>query len=65
MAEAITSEDLYTELKAIRKDLSYIKEHIDGAVLTDDEEEALAEAEKEYRAGKSVSLKQFKKEMEG
>lgn len=65
MAEAITSEDLYTELKAIRKDLSYIKEHIDSVVLTEEEEETLAEAEAEYRAGKSVSLKQFKKEMEG
>ncbi len=64
MAEAVTTEELYTELKAIRKDVSYIKEHLDTA-LTDDEEEALAEAEKEYRAGKSVSLKQFKKEMEG
>ena len=63
MAEAVTTEELYTELKAIRKDVSYIKEHLDTA-LTDDEEESLAEAEKEYRAGKSVSLKQFKKEME-
>ncbi|MDO8643176.1 MAG: hypothetical protein Q7R76_06395 [Candidatus Woesearchaeota archaeon] len=58
MAEAVTTEELYTELKAIRKDVSYIKEHLDTA-LTGDEEEALAEAEKEYLTGKSVSLKHY------
>lgn len=62
MAELVMKE-IMTELKAIRKDLDYIKAHVEVMSLTPEEEEALAEAEKEYREGKAVSLEDFKKEI--
>jgi hypothetical protein len=60
MAEIVESQ-IMEELKAIRKDIGFIKEHIEDVFLTADDEAALEEAEKEYAEGKSVSLDEFDK----
>ena len=46
------------ELKAIRKDSDFIKEHIvdRDTILTSEEEKILEEAVKELREGKAVKL---------
>jgi len=53
------------ELKAIRADLDYIKEHmIDvDTILTPEEKERLDEAIEEYNSGKAVSLEDFEEEL--
>ena len=59
-------QEIIEKLDHIQLDLDFIKGHIADVdlVLTDDDVDALHEAEKEYHMGKSVSLKQFKQEME-
>ncbi len=57
MAEA-TLQTIQQELRAIRTDLDYIKEHIVDLdlVLTEDDAEALREAEKDLKSGKTRTL---------
>ena len=61
----MSNKNLEKELKAMRKDLDYIKEHmIDiDTILTPAEKEALDEADKEYREGKTISLEKLRKEL--
>ena len=63
MAEAAESKEIIDELRAIRKDLDYIKDHIEELFLTPEEEMKLHDTEKEYKEGTSVSLAAFEKEM--
>ncbi len=63
MAESITSDEVLAELKAIRKDLDFIKDHIEEVFMTPEEEAALEEAEKEHKAGKSVPFDELDKEI--
>ncbi len=65
MVEAVILKDIAQELKAIREDLGYIKEHMVDVdmILTKDEEERLEESIKEYEEGKVVSLEDFEKEI--
>ena len=53
------------ELKAIRNDLSYLKEHMVDvdSILTEDDFEALKQAEKEHKEGKTTKLKDLKKQL--
>ena len=55
---AITEKEILKELKAIRNDLAYIKEHmIDiDVILTPEEEKILEEGMKEFKEGKSIKL---------
>jgi len=66
MTEAIIkSKELISELKAIRADLEYIKEHmINSDMIMSDEEELLLETALEnHRKGKTVSLEDFKRKL--
>ena len=65
--QASIPEEITTELKAIRKDLDYIKMHMVDAdtILTPEEEIKLEESLKEYKEGKATLLEDFEKEMEG
>ncbi len=53
------------ELKEIRKDLEYIKEHMldVDSILTEEEEALVLRAEKEYEEGKSVRLDDVKRDL--
>jgi hypothetical protein len=54
----ITEKEIMKELKAIRNDLAYIKEHmIDiDVILTPEEEKILEEGIKEFKEGRSIKL---------
>jgi hypothetical protein len=64
--ETADIQHMNEELKAIRTDLDYIKEHmIDvDTILTPKEQERLDEAIEEHKSGKAVSLEDFEKELE-
>ena len=55
---ATETKQMLEELRAIRSDLDYIKEHIiDGdVILTDDDRESMKAAEKDLREGKAKRL---------
>ena len=61
----VNVQQMTEELKAIRADLDYIKEHMVDVdtILTPEEEERLDEAIEEYKSGKAVSLEDFEKEL--
>ena len=65
MGEAATIQQVYDELQDLKREVHYIKKHIvdPDTIMTKEEEKALQEAEAEYKAGNSVSLEDFKKEM--
>lgn len=65
MAYATIPKEITKELKAIRKDLNYIKIHMVDAdtILTPEEETRLEESLKEYKEGKATRLEDFEKEM--
>lgn len=66
MAEAVVLKDIADELKAIREDLDYIKEHMVDVdmTLTKDEEERLEESLREYKDGKVISLEDFERKID-
>lgn len=65
MTEATIPKELVHEIKAIREDLDYIKEHMVDVdmILTPKEEARLKESLKEYEEGKATTLEDFEKEM--
>jgi len=60
----MSSSELMQELKLIREELQYIKEHMvdTDMILTPDEEELLEESMREYRDGKTTKLSDLKRE---
>ena len=64
--ETVDVQRMTEELKAIRTDLDYIKEHMVDVdtILTTEEEERLDKSIEEYKSGKAVSLEDFEKELE-
>lgn len=56
---------LIQELKEIKMDLNFIKEHMVDVdtILTPEEEERLEESLRDLRAGKATSLEEFEKQM--
>ena len=61
---AITEKELIKELKAIRKDLAYIKEHMVDidTILTPEEEKILEEGITEFKDGKSINIEDLKRD---
>lgn len=51
------------ELKTIRIDIEFIKEHIEDITLTEDDIKSLEEAEREFKEGKTISHERLKKEL--
>ena len=62
MAETST---IASDLEEIKRDLKYIKEHMVDAdsILTPEEKASLKAARAEYKAGKTTSLENVKKEL--
>ena len=58
--------EILAELKVIKEDLQYIKEHMvdKDMVLSQEEEKALDESIEEYQQGKTVKLADFKRDDE-
>ena len=63
MPETIETKDLYKEIKAMRKDLDYIKKHMVDAdtILTKEEEAQLNSSIEDYKKGNVVSLDEFER----
>ena len=59
----MSETDVVSELKAIRKDLNYIKEHMidSDTILTPAEEKVLEQSLKDYKEGKTCSLIEFER----
>ena len=59
------TEQILNELREIRIDIGFIKEHIvdPDTILTPEDKIALQEAREEFKQGKTISLEEFKKEM--
>jgi hypothetical protein len=53
-----TEKEILKELKAIRKELTYIKEHMVDmdAILTPEEERILDQGIKEFKEGKAIKI---------
>ncbi|MDO9537234.1 MAG: hypothetical protein Q7J68_02825 [Thermoplasmata archaeon] len=60
----MSSSELMQELKIIREELQYIREHMvdTDMILTPDEEELLEESLQDYRDGKTTKLSDLKRE---
>jgi hypothetical protein len=65
MAEAIDKEEFMSELKAIREDLNYLKQHMVDidSIMTEEDFLVLQSYRKEKDAGKLISHNQLKKEL--
>ena len=59
------AKEILEELKAIRSDLEYIKDHMVDVdtILTPKEEERLEESLRDLKEGRTTSLEEFEKEM--
>ena len=60
----VNAKEIITKLSRIQADMNYVKEHIEDITLTEDDLEAIEDAEKEYKNGKTTSLENLKKELE-
>lgn len=65
MTQTLISREVIIELKAIRQDLDYIKEHMvdSDTILTEEDYKALQDYRTEKKAGKLTSHVQLKKEL--
>ena len=63
---AIEIKSILEELKSIKLDLNYIKEHIIDidSIMTEEDYEALLNYRKEKKLGKLISHEALKKELE-
>lgn len=61
---ATDTQQIMEELRAIKTDLEYIKEHMVDVdtILTPEEEERLNESLKDYKEGKTISVEKFERE---
>jgi len=62
---AIIEKEIWEELKVIRRELGYIKEHMVDVdtVLTPEEERILDESLREFEEGVATKLEDFEKEL--
>ena len=62
---AIIEKEIWEELKVIRRELGYIKEHMVDVdtVLTREEERILDESLREFEEGEATKLEDFEKEL--
>ena len=65
MSEAIGISDVFNEIKALRKDVEYIKENMidPDFIMTDEESIRFDESLKDLKTGKTTSLSDLKKEL--
>ena len=59
------SKLILEELKEIKQEIVYIKEHMVDVdtILDEDDKQAIEQAEKDLKEGKTIPLEQLKKEM--
>ena len=60
---AVTIEEVYNELKALRSVIESVKEEIEDRFLTPEEDLLVEKALKERREGKTITLEELEKEL--
>jgi len=60
----VNAKEIIARLARVQADMDYVREHIEDITLTDDDISSLEEAEREYKEGKTTSLKELKDELE-
>ncbi|HIJ11885.1 TPA: hypothetical protein HA278_07550 [Candidatus Woesearchaeota archaeon] len=65
MTEVVNIESLHEELKALREDITFIKEHMfdPDCIMTDEEYKEHLEAVQECKEGKGISFEDATKEL--
>jgi hypothetical protein len=56
-------ELIINKLDKLKQEIDFVKEHIVDVTLTQDDINSLNEAEKEFKEGRTTSLKDLKKEL--
>lgn len=59
----VNANEIMARLVRLQASIDYVREHIDDVTLTEDDIQSLEEAEKEHKEGKTISLKNLKKEL--
>ena len=60
---SIDAKEIIEKLARLQTDMDYIREHIEDITLTEDDLEAIEEARKDLREGKTASIEELKKEL--
>lgn len=65
MAEAITIQEVYDEIKALKEDVVFIKKHMfdPDTIMTTEEGRRFEQSLKELQEGKTTPLSELKKEL--
>ena len=65
MAEAVTIEKIYEELKALKNEVVFIKDHMfdPDVIMTSEESRRFEQSIKELKEGKTTQLPELKKEL--
>lgn len=65
MAETVTMQMIYQELKGLKTEVNFMKKHLfdPDSILTTEERKRYERSLKELKAGKTTSLSQLKKEL--
>lgn len=65
MAETVTIQKVYDEIKSLKEEVGFIKKHMfdPDTILTSEEEKVFHQSLREYKEGKTKSLEQLKKEL--
>ena len=59
----IDGKEIVTRLARLQADMNYVREHIEDIILTEDDLQAIEEAEKDLKEGKTTSLEDLKREL--
>ncbi len=63
MAETVTIQKVYDEIKSLKEEIHFIKKHMfdSDTIISSEEEKSLHQSLKEYKEGKTKSLAEVKK----
>ena len=65
MAETITIDKIYQELKNLKQDVTFIKKHMfdPDTIMTTEESKRFEQSREELKSGKTTTLSKLKKEL--
>ena len=59
----VNANEIMARLVRLQASIDYVREHIDDVTLTEDDMQSIKDADREHKEGKTVSLKDLKKEL--
>ncbi len=65
MAETVTIQKVYDEIKSLKEEVHFIKKHMfdPDTIMSSEEEKIFQQSLREYKEGKTKSLTQVKKDL--